>query len=358
MRADIEKIIHYGTLAPSGDNSQPWRFKIRNNNTIELYRFPERDTSVYNSHNASIHTAHGAVIENMLVAARDLGYGTELRLFPEPQNPDLTASLVLNQATGPKSQETVNLGIIEKRCTNRKPYSPERIPTEIIKKLEQSFNDLNYGRLVLIGKPEEIAKISKPLSYNEKFALETKEIHNFLFHHLTWTEKEQKEKKIGMGMKTLELKFPKTLIFRLLRFWPLMNFLNKTIRASNLIAKDNEKIFKRSALIGTIVSLGDGKEDIINTGRAMQRIWLKATENGLNLQLLTGIGFFHFKLRKNDPEPFDKKQLELISKSYKDIAEIIGVNQKEEIFLVSFRLGYGGEPTERCYRLPPVIDWI
>ncbi|MFA6416142.1 MAG: hypothetical protein WCW56_01510 [Candidatus Paceibacterota bacterium] len=357
MKEDIEKIIYYGTLAPSGDNSQPWRFKVKNN-SILLYSFPERDTSVYNSNNASINTAHGAVIENIVIASKNLGYGATVLLFPNGNDNELTARVDLTKDENIKNEEDISFETIEKRCTNRKPYFKKEIPEKIKTSLMDCISKVGYGRLILEEDNETIKKLSKPLSYNEKLALETKEIHNFLFHHLTWTEEEQKQKRIGMGMKTLELKFPKTLVFKLLRFWPIMNFFNKTIHASDLVAKDNEKIFNHSAMIGTIIIPSDQPVDIVNTGRVMQRVWLTAAQNGLSTQLLTGIGFFHFKLRKNDSQPFNEKQITLIEKSYNDIADILKIDKNKEYFLISFRLGYDGEPAEHCYRLPPQIDWL
>ena len=44
MIEDIKKIIEAAVQAPSGENCQPWRFEILNNN-IKLFNVPERDQS-------------------------------------------------------------------------------------------------------------------------------------------------------------------------------------------------------------------------------------------------------------------------------------------------------------------------
>lgn len=357
MRSDIEKIINYGILAPSGDNSQPWKFEVRDN-SIHIYSYPERDTSVYNSREASIHVAHGALIENIIVASKNLGYSPEVSLFPDDNNPLLTTTIKLVKSSKLDPQEDLPLETLENRCTNRKKYLDQKINNETKEDIEACASQVGYGRIHLEEDFDKIKKLSKPLSYNEKFALETKEIHQFLFHHLTWTKEEQMEKRVGMGVGTLELNFPANLIFKLLRFWPVMNLLNKLVGASNLVAQENERIFSHSSLIGTIISKSDSREDMIMTGRLLQRIWLKSAKHNLAMQLLTGIGFFHFKVKHNDPEPFNQKQVSLIEESYDKIANIINLNKGHEIFLISFRLGYAPEPTERCYRLPPEIDWL
>lgn len=357
MRDDIEQIINYGILAPSGDNSQPWKFEVRDN-LISIYSYPERDTSVYNSREASIHVAHGALIENIIVASKKLGYEPELSLFPDKEKPLLTAIIKLRKLEQKDTNEDLPLEALEKRCTNRKKYLDQKISQEIKEDIEASASQVGYGRIHLEEDLAKIKQLSKPLSYNEKFALETKEIHQFLFHHLTWTKEEQMEKRVGMGVGTLELNFPASLIFKLLRFWPVMNLLNKLFGASNLVAQENERIFNHSAMIGTIISKSDSPEDMVMTGRLLQRIWLKSAKHNLAMQLLTGIGFFHFKVKHGDPEPFNQKQVTLIEESYNKIAEILNLDTEREIFLISFRIGYAPEPTEKCYRLPPLINWV
>ena len=47
IREDIKKILEYAIWAPSGDNSQPWRFEAENDQ-IRVFNVPERDTSLYN----------------------------------------------------------------------------------------------------------------------------------------------------------------------------------------------------------------------------------------------------------------------------------------------------------------------
>lgn len=46
MEEIIRQIIEAGIRAPSGENSQPWRFLLKGD-LIELYNLPERDESLY-----------------------------------------------------------------------------------------------------------------------------------------------------------------------------------------------------------------------------------------------------------------------------------------------------------------------
>lgn len=62
---DIKKILEAAVQAPSGDNSQPWRFEIRDRDgEIRIFNIPERDKSLYNYGQMASCVAHGALIEN------------------------------------------------------------------------------------------------------------------------------------------------------------------------------------------------------------------------------------------------------------------------------------------------------
>ena len=82
MSEDIRKILEAAILAPSGENSQPWRFIVKGNEVI-LKNDPESDRSLYNSGQRGSFIAHGVelfsceIIEDIL----NLGVGVEIACF-------------------------------------------------------------------------------------------------------------------------------------------------------------------------------------------------------------------------------------------------------------------------------------
>ena len=71
--------------APSGENCQPWRF-IVDGDKIKIFNIPERDTSLYNVLQFGSFVAHGALIENMLIASSAVGCRGIIQLFPDPRD--------------------------------------------------------------------------------------------------------------------------------------------------------------------------------------------------------------------------------------------------------------------------------
>src|SRR3989338_7157800 len=93
----LREIIRLGVYAPSGDNSQPWRFYIRGN-SIDIFNLPEKDNPYYNFRQNGSLVAHGGLIENIIIASSSMGVGPDINLFPDKDKKDLVATLVFEHS--------------------------------------------------------------------------------------------------------------------------------------------------------------------------------------------------------------------------------------------------------------------
>lgn len=344
--ATLKKIIDSGILAPSGDNCQPWQFVI-DKSDLELWNKPERDESLYNWGQRASIVSHGALLENMKIAAARLGYTLNYELFPD-NDTRLIAKINFTESNeGPNPLEAA----ITQRTTNRKPYKNEQLTAEVREKIlkkDGQFNSLDFR---LIEDREKIKAIAKIVGLNEKILLENKNMHDFFFDHITWSEEEDREKKVGFYIKTLELPPPAELAFRIFKHWKIMKIL-KSAGAANFVAKENAKIYQTGSAIGAILIDSDDPEKYLEAGMMLQRIWLQATHEGLSLQPLTGIVFLAGRLRQA-PHALSDIHANLVTTAYKEMQKLIGAENK--IISLLFRIGNGGAPTARAGRLSPDI---
>src|SRR3989344_3442769 len=118
MKEDIQKILEAAVNAPSGSNSQPWRFEV-SGSEIKIIALPEKDHPILNYRNRGTLVAHGALIENIIISSKAHGYTPILEIFPDHSNKNLTAIFKFEKST--KEIEPV-FQFIEARATNRKPY--------------------------------------------------------------------------------------------------------------------------------------------------------------------------------------------------------------------------------------------
>jgi hypothetical protein len=118
MENRIQRIIEIAVKAPSGHNYQPWNFRL-DGNSVKIFNLPKRDMTIFNFKQRGSYIAHGAVIENIEIAAKAMGYAVDLTLFPDNDNSEFIASISFEE-TDP-SAEPLYPSIFN-RSTNRKPY--------------------------------------------------------------------------------------------------------------------------------------------------------------------------------------------------------------------------------------------
>lgn len=348
MRDDIRKILEIATRAPSGDNCQPWKMEVEDR-MIKLYNDITKDTSVYNFNQIATHIALGALIENIIIASSKFGYKVDLSLFPKGADNREYLVAVMNLQKGEVEVDLL-FDSIEKRNNNRKPYKTEKISEENKKELFKSVTNLSGAEFRMVDDSDLINSIAAAGSNNEKLVLNNEKLHKFLFHNVKWTEKEAKEKGEGMHVRTLEMPRPAEWVFKVCSNWGIMKNLAK-IGLPSVIAKQNQQIYMRAGAYGAIVLKSDEPANIIQVGRAMERVWLMVEKLGLSFNVMAGIVLLNYRVKNEDNLTLNEKEVELITKSYDDITDAFKVNDNEFIPFV-FRIGKADKPSAYSHRLP------
>ncbi len=342
-------IIEAALQAPSGENSQPWLFKV-DDNKIELYHDLHSDTSLYNFENRGSLLAHGAAIENMCIAAAALGYMSKVSVFPTPAHSEHVATIIFTVSKKNLDAESLNQ-VISQRTSNRKPYKVDPLMPEHVDALlsaAQSFvaEGLQYQRITQKGQIQALAVVA---ATNEEVMLQNRELHQFFFSHLSWTKAEDAQKKVGFYIKTLELPPPARALFKLMRHWRVMSLFIK-IGFPAVVRATNAKTDAAAGEYGIITTERDTPESLVQTGRMMQRIWLTATKSGLQMQLMTGTLYLHHAAQKT-PQAFSSHEHALLNVQMEKLYSML--EKKRAVVVCMFRVGYGEKATARATRYTP-----
>ena len=343
LAKDIRTILEAAIQAPSGENAQPWSFKVSGTD-IELYNLPDRDRSVYNWGQRASYVAHGALLENLTIAARAQGYSAQVNLFPEGLGSNLLARITLVQV-GATTEPLYPF--IEKRKTNRKPYKTTQITQAQRSEILSAQRTTDQAEIRLIEDREQIKTLARVGSSNEEVMLSNEGLHNFFFSHITWTQKEDDEKKIGFYIKTLELPPPAEMMFKLIKNWTVMKIFN-TFGFPKIVGKQNAAVNAQCAAIGGIFIDNINPESYVAAGRLLERIWLIITKLGLSLQPLAGLLFMHLSLSQGDTTRFTEENSRIIKEQYGKVREVF--NAQNKIPVLMFRIGDGGEPSAQATR--------
>ncbi|HWW68783.1 MAG TPA: nitroreductase family protein, partial [Duganella sp.] len=73
LDATLEQILELARWAPSGDNTQPWRFEILDARRLIVHGHDTRDHCVYDLDGHPSQISLGALLETMAIAASTFG---------------------------------------------------------------------------------------------------------------------------------------------------------------------------------------------------------------------------------------------------------------------------------------------
>jgi nitroreductase len=345
MDEKIAQLLKLAVAAPSGDNCQPWRL-TRVDGRLQLFNRPDQDTSLYNHAQRASLLAHGALLENLAVAAPGLGLRAEIRLFPDPAAPEHVAEVIF--AEGEMVNDPLSYWI-ERRCTNRKKYVPIPLTEFQRRELAAVPGEGGAAQVHLLHESGEVRTVAALLAKNDRLVFENRNLHAFLFDHLRWNDEEAGRTGDGMDIKTLELAPPDRLAFPLLKHWSLVGFLNR-LGLPRLIEHTALKLLGSSAAIAG-VSLPDLEPaTLVRGGRAMQRFWLQATALGLAVQPVAGLALLVQRLRSGNNAELDEAQRALVTEVGAGLDGAFGSAGRH--LVMCFRLGTSAPPSARALRRP------
>ena len=350
MEEDIKRILDAGAQAPSGSNSQPWKFILRGNQ-IDVLASPGKDHPVLNYRSRGTWVAHGALLQNILIASRAIGYDLDFSVFPEKSEPNLTLKLFFKKSS--PREEPLYKSIYE-RATNRKPYKTVPL-TDAQKSVLLKSDAESSGEIRLIEDREQLKTLGEALSANEVVMFENPILHRLLFQEIVWTREEEENRGAGLYVKTMELKPAQRFALKFFKYWSLMNFLNQKLGAARMIAKENAKVYASVAAMGIII-VKDNDVDFVHAGRLMERLWLQATAMGLSFHIITGVPFLWQRIKAGGTKEFSSEHIQLVRDAYQKIASIAEV-KNDKIAAMVFRVGDGGKPTARSVKKEAEILW-
>lgn len=302
FREVARRCVEAAILAPSSHNTQPWLFRITDSE-IDVYADETRWLKVADASKRELFISIGCAIENLVISAGHHGYRTEVRYFPNPENETLAATVAFEHTDG---QTDDLFEAIPLRHTNHKEYRPNPIVPEDRMRLENSFQEEGVGLYLtddadIKRRVEELVVLADSLQFSDP------EFREELGY---W---------IGEGVFGAPWLIAK-----------ISQFAVTHLNLGNSTARKDTEVLMSSPLLGIICSETDDRTTQVRTGRAFERVYLKATLMGLSLQPMS--------------------QIVEIPKIRDEISKLVPV--PGAIAQQPFRLGFADPETKRTPRRP------
>lgn len=264
MNTDFREIVGYAADAPSGHNTQPWKFRTEND-TITLLPDREAILPIVDRTNRELYISLGCATENLCLAARHSGYET---LFVACNAEKITVRLTKS----PEMLQDRLFRQIKKRQTNRSIYDGNKIPVGILNRL-RSVHKENQIRFHLVEAGTTLwDRLADYIDKGNKIQLNDPAFRNELLSWMRFNRKQVNARQDGLSYRVFgNPPLPGKIAAPIVRLFLKPYLQNRS---------DRKKIASSSHLVVFTTSC-DTVESWIGLGRTLQRFLLQATGSGV-----------------------------------------------------------------------------
>src|SRR6056297_1592765 len=266
---NIKQLIYHATLAPSGHNTQPWKFSV-NSNVVRIYPDFDRTLLVVSPDNHALYISLGCAIENLVISAKQEGLKSSVDYFPSDEHEECIR-ITFTGESNESEQELFDA--IPERQSNRSMYDQQSIPPADIEQLLQA-NELKNIKVKTFDANEksvdpiiELVKQACEIQFNDRKFVEE------LIYWIRFTKKEVRTQKDGLTAEVMG--------FPYIPRW-LGRIILKVFVKPESEAKKTEKQIRSSSHLFLFISEKNDIKHWLDTGRAFQRTVLKATSHGIS----------------------------------------------------------------------------
>lgn len=353
MRAEAPRsvaatILDQARWAPSGDNTQTWRFRIESDRHVVIRGFDTRDGCLYDFDGRPSQMALGALLENVRIVASSFGLHADITRVSQADNtaaprydvrfasdrrvvPDALAPFVSRRAVQRRALETRPLNEYERRVLTAALPNGIRVTW-----LEGAAK----RRAALLLFRSAKLRLTIPEAY---------EVHRSI---IEWnaTTSEDRVPDEAIGLDPLGLK----VMAWAMKSWERVKWLN-TYLAGTLVPRlelDLAPGLACGAHFALVASSPPRSlDDFVHAGGALQRFWLTATSLGLQLQPeLTPLIFSWYGRsgRRFSAVPGADDEARAIDTR---LTELLGAGTRQNTVFFG-RIGAGPAPKTRSLRKP------
>jgi hypothetical protein len=280
-RDTLSHILDLARWAPSGDNTQPWRFEIVDDHLIRVHGSDTRDQVLYDYDGHPSHIAHGALLETLRIAASGFGFATRWAVSSggEHRNPIYDVSLT----PVPALVRDPLFDCIETRTVQRRPMRTTPLTTTqrqaLIDAAGEGFS------VQWFESPGDRMKVARLLWNSAKIRLICPEAYPVHKEVIEWRARYSKdripEQAVGVDPMTARL------MEWVMQSWGRVAFFNRYLLGTVAPRVELDLLpglFCAAHLLVRPRHPPTQLVDWVQLGIAVQHIWLTATQQGLHLQ--------------------------------------------------------------------------
>lgn len=341
----IHRILELARWAPSGDNTQCWRFEVAAPDHLVVHAYDTRHDTVYDLDGHPSQISMGALLETIDIAASEQGLrATTVRRADSPlDRPVFDVRFSPDAAVVPSPL----LGAIEKRTVQRRAMNTRPLNAAEKEALEACVGP-DFAVTWIEGFGPKL-KAARLMFNNARLRLtmpEAFEVHRRIIHwNATHSPDKVPDQALGVDKATLKLmKWAMVSWKRMSTINTLMGTWAPRLQMDLVpgLACAAHFVLKAKRQPETI-------DDYVQAGRAVQRFWLTLTRLGLYMQPEMTPLIFAKYVRENTPFTREARLHAPARRLQQQGAELIFNDALHPVYMG--RLGAGPAPVARSQRL-------
>lgn len=342
------EILELARWAPSGDNSQPWRFEVVSDDCVRVHAFDTRRHCVYDLEGRASQLSVGAMLETMRIAASV--HGRVLHAVRDRDAPDESPLIdVRFEPAGGLAADPLHV-FIRERSVQRKPLSTRPLEADQRLALERAAGP-DY-RIVWFESARDRLRLAWLATRSAKIRLTTPEAYAVHRDIIEWGARysEDRVPDQALGADPLSLRSMRWA----LASWDRVRTMNRFFGGTFVPRLQLDFIpGVRCAAHFAIVAERPASDidDYLAAGAAVQRFWLTATRLGLQLQPQYTPLVFAGYARESRPFTAVASARRRAAAIASMLDALLGETIAEKAVFMG-RLGTGPAPSARSLRLP------
>lgn len=287
----IEQVLEMARWAPSGDNTQVWRFEILADDRVRVHGSDTRDWCVYDMDGHASQLAIGAMLETLAIAATEHGWRTEVERLPDSADHGLRFDVCFS--SDPDLKVDPLCGGIRSRTVQRRPMKSRRLTANEKMRCEQAVEPCKIAWFEGPGPRWQLAKLN---FHSANIRLTIPEAYLTHTRVIEWGARFSDDRipEAAIGIDPLTAKLMKFV----LKSWSRVEFFNRWL-CGTLAPRLQLDLVPGMACSAHLAVFAPAEpvtvDDRIECGRAIQRLWLTCEQLGLQLQPeMTPLIFSHY----------------------------------------------------------------
>ena len=260
-------VIQQAVKAPSGHNTQPWRFKVEERR-IEIHPDYTRALPVVDPDNRELFVSIGCATENLCVAAEHIGYEPSVSISDE----GIVTVLMSKRGDNGGEGESLMFDQIACRQTNRQIYDGRMVAERDMKRLMDTAPEDGVGLHLYPNGVESYDVIARYVCEGNSHQMRDPDFKVELQAWMRYNKKHQDETLDGLSYAVFGApNVPKCIAKR---------FIASAINETAQNRADRRKI-KSSALFALFTTRNNTCVEWIGLGRVLERFLLRSTALGI-----------------------------------------------------------------------------